>query len=419
MYWWIQLGFPPFDPWEKDQNYPDPGQVTKHYREQKMLVQSGGSLKPCRQLDLASILGVSESWVRAMENNSESFDSFSRRKALIVALNIPPILFGFVSIEDILKPQEGVSIPERIQQVDQTTLDWFQDSLGDSWELYYTGAASTLQSSVTRKIYYLRNFADASEGSEQEPFLNLKCRFHLLSARVAADQLDYKKAFAQLKQARELAAQLKSRSLLAAALFWRGRTYLERGDWERGDFQAAATALDKALTYVPDDQPQLKGATLLEGGLAHAYTASTPEEKDHALELFAQALEFAKLDTLESDGSFVKLTIGRYYHFKAEAYIAMGMPEEALETLDLAEEKTGPELTRRRAYINILRSQASLDMGDYPFAAHAALDAFYMCKAIGSDVNLAFIRELSSRLNKSPYANLEAVTQLRVALRAL
>ena len=416
-YWWVQLGFYPFDPGiGADEGYPSPGQVVKYYRERKLWTVSNGQQRKCRQIDLAKMLGVSESWVRAMENNNDSLDLVSRRRTLALLLGIPPVLLGLVPLDELLQVHNAghtVNASKSIK-LDVSTMAWYRGSLQDSWELYYYGSTQNLPAKVVQRIQHLNTCASVVSEPQKPAILELLCRFDLLAARVASDQRNYPKAFAYLKNAGKLATQLGNKELLAAAYFWRGRTYLEQEE-----FAPATLVLDKALQYAPNARPPLRGAIYLEAGLAHAYTATTEKDKAFTLDLFSKARRIIGQNNLEDDESFVKLTPGRYYHFKAEGLIALHEPDRALIELDHAEEVTGMELTRRRAYINILRAKASLDMGDYSFATFTALDALRACKTINSDVNIAFIRDIYEGLSQTSYANSSELAQLQLELKTV
>lgn len=407
-YWWIQQGFYPFNQGTGDDaGYPNPGQVVKFYREQKLWKQKNGSEKRCRQVDLAEALGVSESWVRAMENTNEGLDSIARRRALIAILGIPPILLGLGASDFSTEGTKEV-------QLQVATLSWYRDTLQDSWQLYYTGTTQDLTDKLARKLQYLRTAESIVGSKQQRDMLELQCRFYLLAARVASDQQDYNQAISYLKTALKIANQLQNNELIALTLFWRGRTYLEKED-----FESAKVVLDKALTYISYASTPLKGAIYLETGLAHAYTATTEVDKKYALLLFDKAAPIVKANHFEDDMSFVKLNLGRYYQFKAEALIAMSRPEDAIRVLDMAEQNTNADLTRRRGYINILRAKASLDAGDYSYAAFIALDAIESMKAINSGVNLSFIKEITNDLVQSDYGNSSEVARLRRELQSL
>ncbi|GCE50686.1 tetratricopeptide repeat protein [Thermosporothrix hazakensis] len=412
-FWWEKLGFPSFSEGTgENQGFPDPGEVVSYYRSKKEIITEDGRRRTCRQIDLANMLGVSESWVRAMELQNKGLDSISRRKALVLALNIPPILLGLVPITDLLSQTQSSL------HTTPTSLSWLHDSLSDAWQLYYTGTHTQVKENVGRKIHYLSIFAEAEDTHLKNQLLALQCRFYFLSARIACDQTEYQEAYSYLRKATKIAEQLDDKELLALCYFWRGRAYLEE---ER--YPAAVIALNKALSHTKDNAgkvvvpPSLYGCTLLELGLARAYTIDPQNKKakQEVLDLFQKAKTVAS-QAPTSDSTFVMINLGRYYHFKAEALIAMKMPEEALEALDKADMHTAPQFTRRKAYIGILRAQAALDMEDYTYAAHQALEAVNTCKAIRSEVNLEELKHIGKALNTSPFANSETVGKLNIAL---
>ena len=99
MSWWVDLGYLPFENGNGD--FPRTGQVIRYYREQKR--DDGG--RAWTQSRLAAFLTVSEKAVWDIENRDASVD-VDRRQRISQCLDIPPILLGIRTREEILKVVE-------------------------------------------------------------------------------------------------------------------------------------------------------------------------------------------------------------------------------------------------------------------------------------------------------------------------
>ncbi|WP_126631366.1 hypothetical protein [Dictyobacter alpinus] len=409
--WWVREGYYPFSAGsDDDAGYPHPGQVIKYYRTQKQWKRSDGKIGRCRQKDIAGALGITESRVRAMENTGDGLNSVARRRLLIELLGIPPVLLGLSMIPDV---EKATNLGATTRQLDMSTIRWYQSSLGDSWELYYTGAAPNLPENLANKIGHLRNIVPQVTSQQKTLLLALQCRFYFLAARVASDQNDQLRATSFLLSSKKIANQLNDPDLIASTHFWHGRMLLENNK-----FAQARTELSKAMQYAPQLQSlQLRGGIYLEAGLAHAYTAQTASEKKFTLTLFDEANSVLKKSNgKQIDDSYIKVNAGRYHQFRAEALIALKQPESALQELEYAEQHTSPDLTRRRTYIEILKAKAAVDQKDYIFASYTLREALKNCRSIKSDVNISFIKEIVTDLSQTPYAKSIEVVSLRKEL---
>src|SRR5579859_2588686 len=99
MSWWVDLGYPPFE--EGRGGFPRTGQVVKHYRENKM--DDAG--KAWTQVRLARELKVTNKAVGEVENLDTNID-VDRRERLCLLFDIPAILLGIRTREEILKMVE-------------------------------------------------------------------------------------------------------------------------------------------------------------------------------------------------------------------------------------------------------------------------------------------------------------------------
>src|SRR5260370_39661070 len=324
-----------------------------------------------------------------------------------------PILRGLAAVENVATDLETTSATRTTKKpsIDVATLEQYQEFLRLYWELDYTSSAQESIDDIERWIRHLRSIVPNAGGSQQL-VIELMCRYHQLATWIARDQRDYVTAFTHAHRAVELACWTENSELIAAALFRRGRTSLEQGN-----IGAAITDLDAALPHAHRARPQLKGLVLLAAGHAHAHAPDiTSTDAMYARTLLDQAGRIVRRGHLEEDESFVKLNTGRFHLDKAGALIAVGQHNEALDELDLAARGVGPEQTRRHAYINVLRTQAYVGMGDFEIATTIAEDALSVSKGIKSAINIARIEELCEQISNSKYGNAPQAERLKLKL---
>src|SRR5436853_5137015 len=97
MSWWADLQYPPFE--EGQDGFPRTGQVVKEYRRRAMDTEG----KPWTQRRLANALGIeTDQAVWNLENRDSALD-IERRRFLSNLFDIPPILFGIITLEEIDK----------------------------------------------------------------------------------------------------------------------------------------------------------------------------------------------------------------------------------------------------------------------------------------------------------------------------
>jgi transcriptional regulator with XRE-family HTH domain len=397
-HWWDVYG--PFDP--DEDGYPHAGQVVRHYR----------LLKNWSPAELGEAMGKTARWVQAMEHDNTVPEAISRRRALAAILGIPPVLLGLAQLEAFSKLlTETAGGTSRTAKIDQAALDQYQGFLRLYWELDYTSSAAESLEDIARWTRHLRAVANETDGTQRRHVVELLCRYDQLATWIARDQRDYPRAFAHANRAVKLANTSQNPELLAAALFRRGRTYLESGD-----IASAVDDLDAALPFAHRARPQLKALVLLAAGHAHAHAAESSADRIAAVSLLDQASRIIRRGNLEDDESFVKLNTGRYHLDRAGALIAMRRPEDAHDELDLAERGIGPDQTRRHAYISVLRARAYAALGETQVAVSTAESALVVSKALHSSINISRIAELHQQVSATSFGTSPQVARLGALL---
>ncbi|HEY7419907.1 MAG TPA: tetratricopeptide repeat protein, partial [Ktedonobacteraceae bacterium] len=109
---WACFGLPSLVETGMD-GFPRPGKVTRFYREQKKQTDTTWTQKR-----LAQELGLTERAVCYLESHNVGLDSIALRRRLALLLDIPPILFGLVSLEEEADLGQTVKLYRRIKPKD-------------------------------------------------------------------------------------------------------------------------------------------------------------------------------------------------------------------------------------------------------------------------------------------------------------
>jgi tetratricopeptide (TPR) repeat protein len=413
----IEAGYPAFD--LDSEGFPEPGQVAKFFREQTTYTLSNGRVMSWTQKDVAKVLQCSEVSVRLMENKNVGLDSFTRRRLIADVLKIPPILLGFGSFEQLTaflahsQQATALSIPP----IEKETIALYQDAAKVFWDTYYLGTAQASVVGLTRWMSRIEGDASRANGQQQQQLGEILCSYYQIAANLYGDQCQYSKAFQCLDTALELAAQLGNNELKAAILYRTGHIRLDQRQ-----FMLAKIALDGALALVNSAPAALQGAIFQTTGLAHALVAQSDGDRTKAQALLDQAEKIVLHDQqIKDDKYFVKLSRGRYFLERADALLAMGRPVKALDLLDEADDGIAPNQSRRRAYITILRAEASMRKKQPAFdtATDLLTDALHTSRSIQSEYNIRYIRRLYTQIEKGSYGNAPDARDLGMALKQL
>ncbi len=408
--WWISMGYPEFEAGED--GFPRPGQVTKHYR----YLKKRGDGQPWTQRDLAYVLGISENEVRNMENRDRGF-SLERRRFLAHLLNIPPILLGVVTLEQIeqMLAQQQAALPTRaIASTKRVLVDLEQcrQALTGYWEANHAHTAQDAIPDIHSWIALInKELSFMSAGQQKAERYELLTDFYQLLGLMLRDRQSFQEAMPYLDEAVEMAKLIGDKELLALTLDRRGSVWLDQGMAlnDSQALQAAARDYQEALALEKHLSPSIFGALLLRGGHALARIAQSEKERTKALTLMDQAGRIIRNGDIDNPHG-LRLDITRYHIDKGAALIVLGHPKDAISELSLVADD--PTIKRRSAYRDILLAQAYASKGDYAYAAALAAPALQTVKEINSQVNITRVAALYARLKNSPFKNDPEVERL-------
>jgi len=369
---------------------------------------------PYTQSALARVLGISDQAVRDIENKDAGMDH-DRRHFLSGLFGIPPLLFGIITLEEILKIVEqqrattgipAFSPPSWIPHkatIDKTD---YHEHLVSLWNTHHSHTAHRAIADTLLRIDTLyREFFLVS--TREWPWIQESlCEYHQFVAHLLRDQQKYNTAIEQMNKAYQMARILQNTELTALVLHRRGNTLCDAGRIDE-----AVRDYEKAKQYEEKLPRNLHGSLLLHAGLVGAKSARSDEGKQKsAIALIDRGGWIVRDLQKEEDPYFLKLHQGRYHLDKGIALIAIGQNKDALNELNLV--KCGPGYLRRQAYSDILQAQAHVNLGEYSDAARLAENALLVFQEINSVVNIARVEKIYQKLKESPYKNNPDVPRL-------
>lgn len=411
----------------------DPGQTIKRYRKIKP------TNHPLRsQKGLARALSMTEKAIRDMEKRKSGLDSIARRRVLALLLDIPPVAFGILTLEEMVLQQQTVpTMPLAVAQTEKeaaSDLACYKERLHTLWTRNHTTTAQDRMAQIAADMASLTTALPYARGDDEKEVRAILCRYHHLHAHILRDQGRYDTAIAALEKAAILAERAGHSSLLAVTLLRMGSVLRDRGDvifaqakieaargnstganqkrrQAHADYLAAMAQYNRIrdLERLPE---ALRGVVLFDEGYAQAHLASGNRH-----EIFA-ALALLKnggkiiaetREILEEDFS-IRITERTYQNTKAAAMLAAGWPREALQELtDVMDIPEDGDMTRQNAYTEYLWSQAYADVGLVDAAATPAQDAFAVMKQIKSRVHMLRIAGLHGQLSQLDSKHIEVI----------
>ena len=389
-FWWVTLGYPSFAP-GKDGFFPRTGEVVKYYRGRAM--DKG---KPWTQGGLAKALNLETNQTIWNLENLDTDLSFERRQFLSRLFDIPPILLGIITLEEIEKivQQKGaiiapvpiISTPASTSRKLLIDPKEYHDQLVLYWNTNHSSTAYTSLTNLRLRIDTL--YRELPHARDKKPIRELLCEYHRLVAHLFRDQQKYDDAIMHLDWALCFAQLLNSDELKALVWHQQGRTFENAGRIDK-----AIRAYAKARKYEKRLPSNLYGSMLLHAGLVDARAAKANKAKQKAaISLLDRVGSIVRTHLDSDDPYFLDLNLDRYHLTCSAALIAVGWNKEALGELKLV--KCGPIYPRAQAYNEILEAQAQFNLGEYSEAARLAASGFVVVQQINSLINIARVESL-------------------------
>jgi tetratricopeptide (TPR) repeat protein len=350
------------------------------------------------QRRLANALGIeTNQTVWNLENRDTALD-IERRRFLSKLFDIPPILFGIITLEEIEKivEQRKAAKPKvmvfstRLATLHKLTVDVeeYTALLESYWETYLRNPAQLSLTDINLCIDTLSH--ELLDGREKKPLQELICRFHDLVANILCDRQEYQEALLQLEMALGFAYRLNKDELKVLLLHDYGNIL-----WYADRFDEALKKYEEARCYERSLPSNLRGSLLLGSGQVKALTAETKGQQDAAIVLVDQVGRIVRSSSskVEEDPYFLGLNLDRYHLVRSRSLIAVGRNRDAIAELQLV--KAGLESSpHRQANRDIHLAQAHANLGKYSEAADFAASGLVIVQEINSVRSIARVERI-------------------------
>ncbi len=453
LYWGVGGQYGPYT--AQEDGWPNAGEVMRDYREKlrlkaeefallysEELTKLGKQNKKGKQGQRGKVTG---NWILNMEKQNIVPTDMERRRVIAKLLNIPPILFGLASLEEVtLNLQKGM--PAQPSALNKSTLQkvWtdipaYQKNIRVAFRLHNTSQAHNLIHDINADIRDLESLEKQARGDFLYQIRELLVSNNVLASKIVRDRRQYASSYACANNAVYKARQMEDSELLAMTMFTRGSVKLAWGQFgniDQGRFQVDKGKIDYAIrdfqTILKQahDQPtslhpQLQGFTMLQ--LSCAQSLLKQSQHDPLItntltlvDLVADMIECEDIDDLYTrtmvTGALSGLHLGGYLLHRANIFNLLGLPGKALKELhqlkQLAERTYGYDETRNQAWINIVKAETMMGLDEYSEATYTAKNALVACHTIHSTQNVAMIVDLHERLTRSSYGTSEDVKEL-------
>jgi tetratricopeptide (TPR) repeat protein len=425
MSWWIELGYPPFE--EGKGGFPRAGQVIKHYRELKMDDKG----KAWTQKHLAKALGISDNTVRDIENKDVGID-FERRQFLSKLFDIPPILLGVITIEQINKileekgitlsslltpstpvePAKQVIVSSAVSTGHKLIVDAkeYREQLASYWKAESLGDAYGTLVDVSSRTSILYQELPHVKPRERYELHELLCGYHHFIADLLRDKQLYNEAIIHADKAVHLAKVL-SPDQKALALFNRGYIF-----WSANRMKEALCNFKKAEQYERNLPCYLKSPIFMFSGLTRAIDAKIKKDEQGqktALLLVDRGGNIVRTTQNWENPYFIGLSLNRYHGVKSSTLMAIGENEKAKDELKLIKNYSN---VHGQVHYDISLAQAYTNLGDYSEAASLAEYSLQIAQEVNSAISIARIVTIFQQLQQSPYRNSADVARLEYLL---
>ena len=376
--------------------------------------------KPWTQRGLAKALNLeSNQTIWELETKDTELE-FERRQFLCRLFDIPPVLLGIITLDEIDKSvkQQGAvqtpivvgSTPVAISHKLLIDVEEYTALLDNYWTTYIRNPTQLSMTNIDLCIDAL--YRELPHVREKKPIQELLCRFHDLAAILLGDQQqEYDEALVQLEKAWRFAQLLNKDELKVLVLYDYGITLSLAGRLDK-----AVQKYKQARRYEQRLPRNLEDSLLLETGRAEAQDAETQDQKDAAIALVDQVGNHlrSRSKRIAEDPYFLDLDLDRYHLTRSFALIAVGRNKDALGELELV--KAGPERPRRQANKDIFQAQALTNLGEYSEAADFAASGLVVAQESNSEINIARVERMYKQFPRDLFKHDDDVARLEYLL---
>lgn len=438
----------------QEDGWPNAGEVQRDYREKQGLsagefaIRYSEALQKLGKQNKRGKLGaqgkISGTWVLNMEKQNRVPTDIERRRIIARLLDIPPILLGLATLQDVVMqpqkeaPMEPVVVPHTLKRV-STDIEHYKKNVRVALHIHRTSSAQGLLHDINMELRDLKNLESQARGHFLYQVRELLLSNNLLATRIMKDAREYAFAYAYANDAVQVAKSMEDGDLIATARYMRGCAKAEwgrRGIVQQGIFQLdqskikdAILDFQKILAYAHSKQghihPQLEGFTKLQ--LSRALGMVKQGSRDgriaQAIAMSDEVADMVGADPIDDfytrsliTGTLSGLHMGGYHLGRAEIFNAVELPGKALTELNhvqkLTEGTYGGDETRYQAWFDVLMAESLMGLKDYYEATRRAKSALIIFHNINSLRNMASVKDIYSRIAASSYGTSIDVKEL-------
>lgn len=359
-----------------------------------------------------------------------------RRWVLAKLLQIPPVLMGVQSLDDLLPlgershPTASLPVQQTLPSSHPFDSAEYRQALRTYWRHNNQQTLSPFIGEIDARIHLLERKCLYREHTNELALVRLLCGYHCLRASHARDRQEYDTAIDYLNKAYILAKDNSLPKLQAGILDRRGVVFKERGEafallhnFEAARRDLALATDDFTLTLNTKLSPVIQGSSTLSLGRLQSETAKTPQELHQTIRKI-QSIEpiIGKTSSSPID-PIIEVSEERYHLNRAAAYLASPnllacYPQDARRELRDALAAAPVARGKRRQVHNLLLETKSyviegqghlakkrIGNADDCFneAVSKARMALVIVKKIDSQMNVMRIEKLCSDLRATPF----------------
>ncbi len=450
LYWGEGGEYGPFNVQKEGEwgGWPDFGQVMRYFRKKAKLSANTFSELYGKEVEEDGS-GVSERWILRMELENKVPLDISKRKTIARLLNIPPMLFGLAVLDDVIlvpQSQEKRAVGQtRLQRVSVDTTK-YNNNVRTIWQMHDTGNAQGKLGQLEADIRDLEGFERQTKGDLRYHIQEILLGDQILTTHIIRDKRQFNLSYMHANEAVRVAKSMSDSDFIATALFMRGWTRLEWGlfgTMKEGAFQAqqdkisaAIRDFEEALQVFPGQDgkesmhPQLLGTLTVYLSRAQAALASSRGERIPTSVLIALDNVADTVGRQNIEDLYIRALLtgtrkswhqAGYLNTRATVFNTAVLPGQALKELNALEsliEKTyRKDETRQFVWLDILRANIYIGLGELGAATDHAKRALLASQDINSVTNTAIITDIYGRLLKSSHKASSDVQELGEILK--
>jgi tetratricopeptide (TPR) repeat protein len=381
----------------------DYGRMVRHYRKEIMHWTNAAILADLLN-EFLDGEEVSDRWIQRMEKDNKVPIDKKRRWLIATLLNIPPAYLGLKIGKSLFPPYDAIKllIPAEISPID---VDEYECFLRSIWAVPYQNTDAVLM-----RIYQLQHASLFSTSSQKGQIERLLCEYLIGGANMQRAQGFLNSAIRYLDDAIALSEEKTFFDLEAKAHYLRGYCYYEiygissnKQAYQHTmlqaiiDAQIAVDRLEEAKRKKLCISPSFAGAAYQQKGEVLTYNVQDEADRTKSLGIIDQGGRIITNNT-EKDPYFFSITPEWYHIGKAQAYIALGWSNSALN--DLRYLTGDPRQMRRFLTANIAEAQAYAVSGKIETAVAYAEVALEVASEVHAELHLAHIASLYQTLRQ-------------------